>query len=288
MREERSLMADMLKEAVAGVMELYGRLSSDEHAVDDYGFDPELVDESLLPALRPLYEKYFRIEVAGVENIPDDGAALLVANHSGTLPLDALMLQLAMRDQHPNHRRLRLLAADLAFAYPLVRDITRKLGHVRACPQNAQRLLQAGELTGVMPEGYRGLGKPFEERYRLQRFGRGGFAATALRAGSPIVPCSIVGAEEIYPMVGESRTLARMLRLPYFPITPTFPLFGALGLVPVPTKWTMRFHSPVHADSFPADAADDERIVEKVAGEVKDTVQHSLNEMLEERNSLFF
>jgi 1-acyl-sn-glycerol-3-phosphate acyltransferase len=198
------------------------------------------------------------------------------------------MLQLAIRDHHTARRRLRLLAADLAFAYPVLRDITRKLGHVRACPESALRLLDAGELVGVMPEGYRGLGKPFEERYRLQRFGRGGFAAAALRTGRPMVPCSIVGAEEIYPMVGESRTLARMLRLPYFPITPTFPLFGVLGLVPVPTKWTIRFHAPVHTDTFPLGAADDERIVEKLAGEVKDTIQHALNETVEGRDSLFF
>ncbi|MBO8188644.1 lysophospholipid acyltransferase family protein, partial [Streptomyces spirodelae] len=276
--EQASLIADVLKEILASGMELYGRLSSDEGAVDDFGFDPALVDEALMPALRPLYEKYFRVEVTGLEHIPAHGAALVVANHSGTLPLDALMLQLAIRDHHPVQRSLRLLAADLAFAYPVVRDIARKLGHVRACPENAMRLLESDALVGVMPEGYRGLGKPFEDRYRLQRFGRGGFAAAALRTGCPMVPCSIVGAEEIYPMVGESRTLARMLRLPYFPITPTFPLFGALGLVPMPTKWTIRFHPPVSTDTFPAGAADDARVVEKLAGEVKDTIQHALNE----------
>ncbi|MEU2722918.1 lysophospholipid acyltransferase family protein [Streptomyces smyrnaeus] len=286
--EQASLLADVFKELLAHGMELYGRLSSDEGAVDDFGFDPALVDEALLPALRPLYEKYFRVEVSGLEHIPADGAALVVANHSGTLPLDALMLQLAIRDHHTAHRNLRLLAADLAFSYPVVRDLVRKLGHVRACPENAMRLLGTGALVGVMPEGYRGLGKPFEDRYRLQRFGRGGFAAAALRTGCPMVPCSIVGAEEIYPMIGESRTLARLLRLPYFPITPTFPLLGALGLVPMPTKWTIRFHAPVGTDTFPADAADDARVVEKLAGEVKDTIQHALNETLERRDSLFF
>ncbi|UNS99810.1 acyltransferase family protein [Streptomyces tubbatahanensis] len=285
--DRSSLMADVLKELVAGGMELYGRLTSDEGAVDDFGFDPALVDEALMPALRPLYEKYFRVEVSGLEHIPADGAALVVANHSGTLPLDALMLQMAIREHHGAHRNLRLLAADLAFSYPLLRDVTRKLGHVRACPQNAQRLLEAEELVGVMPEGYRGLGKPFEERYRLQRFGRGGFAAAALRARAPMIPCSIVGAEEIYPMIGESRTLARMLRLPYFPITPTFPLLGVLGLVPMPTKWTIRLHPPVHTDTFPENSAQDVRLVEKLAGEVKDTVQHALNETVGRRSSLF-
>ncbi|EST35958.1 hypothetical protein N566_16905 [Streptomycetaceae bacterium MP113-05] len=286
--EQNTFMADLAKELIAAGMELYGRLTSDDDAVDAFGFDPELVDESIMPLLRPLYEKYFRIETEGLENIPADGGALVVANHSGTLPVDALMLQVAIRDHHSDERRLRMLAADLAFAYPVIRDLARKLGHVRACPENALDLLQEGALVGVMPEGYRGLGKPYEDRYRLQRFGRGGFAAAALRTGRPMVPCSIVGAEEIYPMVGESRTLARKLGLPYFPITPTFPLFGALGLLPLPTKWTIRFDPPVYTDGFPPDAADDSKVVEKLAGEVKDTIQHRLNEMRVGRESPFF
>ncbi|GHD88885.1 lysophospholipid acyltransferase family protein [Streptomyces naganishii] len=284
---EASLTAELLREVLAGAAETLARLTSDEGAADDFGFDPELTDDLILPALRLLYEKYFRVEVEGLEHVPADGGALLVANHSGTLPLDALMLQVALRDHHSAHRRLRLLAADLAFGLPVVRDLARKAGHVRACPENALRLLGSGELVGVMPEGYKGLGKPFEERYRLQRFGRGGFAAVALRSGAPLVPCSIVGAEEIYPMIGESRTLARMLRLPYFPITPTFPLLGVLGLIPLPTKWTIRFGTPITVDAFPADAAEDPLVVEKLAGEVRDTIQHTLNEMLEQRESPF-
>lgn len=282
-----SFATELLQEILATGVDLFGRLSSEENAVDDFGFDPDLVDELLMPALRPLYEKYFRVEVQGLEHIPSDGSALLVANHSGTLPLDALMLQVAVRDHHSAHRHLRMLAADLAFSLPVVRDLARKLGHVRACPENAERLIGEGELVGVMPEGYGGLGKSFEERYRLRRFGRGGFAALALRTGRPMIPCSIVGAEEIYPMIGESRTLARMLNVPYFPITPTFPLFGVLGLIPVPTKWTIRFDPPVYTDGFPPGSADDPLVVEKLATEVKDTVQHRINEMLRERGSLF-
>jgi 1-acyl-sn-glycerol-3-phosphate acyltransferase len=282
-----SMATQLMQELLASGVELYGRLTSDDGAVDEFGFDPDLVDDVLMPALRPLYEKYFRVEVEGLEHVPADGSALVVANHSGTLPMDALMLQLCLRDHHPDQRRLRMLAADLAFQLPVVRDIARKLGHVRACPENAERLLLEGALVGVMPEGYGGLGKPYEERYRLKRFGRGGFAAVALRTGRPMVPCSIVGAEEIYPMIGESRTLARMLKLPYFPITPTFPLLGVLGLVPLPTKWTIRFDPPVYTDTFPPGAADDPLVVEKLAGEVKDTIQHRLNEMVQQRGSLF-
>ncbi|WP_030382160.1 MULTISPECIES: 1-acyl-sn-glycerol-3-phosphate acyltransferase [unclassified Streptomyces] len=282
-----SLTAELLREFLAAGTDALARLTSDDGAVDDFGFDPDLTDELILPLLRPLYEKYFRVDVEGLEHVPAEGGALVVANHSGTLPLDALMLQVALRDHHPAHRRLRLLAADLAFELPLVRDIVRKAGHVRACRANALRLLGAGDLVGVMPEGYKGLGKPYEERYRLRRFGRGGFAAVALRSGRPMVPCAIVGAEETYPMIGESRTLARMLNLPYFPITPTFPLLGVLGLVPLPSKWTIRFGAPITVDGFPADAADDPRTVEKLAREVKDTIQHSLNELRADRQSPF-
>lgn len=199
--KDPSLVMEVVQQLLAEGMDLFGRLASEDGAVDDFGFDPDLVDGALLPLLRPLYEKYFRVEAEGLEHVPDDGGALVVANHSGTLPVDALMLQVALREKHPARRAVRMLAADLAFDFPVLRDLTRKLGHVRACPENALRLLSDGELVGVMPEGYKGLGKPYEERYRLQRFGRGGFAAVALRTGRPIVPCSIVGAEEIYPMI---------------------------------------------------------------------------------------
>lgn len=157
------------------------------------------------------------MEVRGIENIPSEGGALVVANHSGTLPLDGLMMQVAVHDRHPAGRHLRLLAADLVFVLPVVSELARKAGHTLACTEDAERLLRRGEVVGVMPEGFKGIGKPFSERYKLQRFGRGGFVSTALRAGVPIVPCSVVGAEEIYPMVGNAKTVARLLGFPYFP-----------------------------------------------------------------------
>nr|WP_244502494.1 lysophospholipid acyltransferase family protein [Streptomyces oceani] len=287
LRDGQSLASQIVQDVFASVVDLYARLSAEDTAVDEFGFDPELVDDTLMPALRPLYRKYFRVEVEGLEHVPSEGSGLVVANHSGTLPMDALMLQLCLHDDHAAHRNLRMLAADLAFSVPMIRDLARKLGHVRACPENAERLLREGALVGVMPEGYGGLGKPFDERYRLRRFGRGGFASLALRTGRPMVPCSIVGAEEIYPMIGESPTLARMLKLPYFPITPTFPLLGVLGLMPLPTRWKIRFDPPVRTDGFAPGAAEDPKVVEKLAGEVKDTIQHRLSGMVRERDSLF-
>ncbi|MFG2463853.1 lysophospholipid acyltransferase family protein, partial [Streptomyces canus] len=227
-----------LERRIAGGLSFLRRRLTGDYDVDDFGYDEELTDQVLMSLLRPVYEKYFRVEVKGVENIPAEGGALIVANHSGTLPLDGLMMQVAVHDQHPANRHLRLLAADLVFMLPVVNELARKAGHTLACAEDAERLLGRGELVGVMPEGFKGIGKPFSERYKLQRFGRGGFVSTALRQRTPIIPCSIVGAEEIYPMIGNAKTLARLLGFPYFPLTPTFPWLGPLGAVPLPTKWT--------------------------------------------------
>ncbi|MFL1905508.1 lysophospholipid acyltransferase family protein [Streptomyces tauricus] len=267
--------------------DLLDRCLTEEQSVDDFGFDPELADEMILAPFRPLYEKYFRVTVEGLANVPGEGGALVVANHSGTLPLDALMLQVALRDRHPARRALRLLAADLVFDLPVLRTLARRAGHTQARMDNALRLLERGELVGVMPEGYKGLGKPFAERYRLRRFGRGGFAAAALRTGTPIVPCAVLGAEEIYPMVADARPVARLLGLPYFPITPTFPLLGPLGAIPLPTKWTIRFGTPLPTDHYAQDALDDPMFVHKLSDEVRDTVQDMLTEMVRERRSVF-
>ncbi|MFF2508780.1 lysophospholipid acyltransferase family protein, partial [Streptomyces sp. NPDC058067] len=227
-----------LERRVAGGLAFLRRRLTGDYDVDEFGYDKELTDQVLMSLVRPLYEKYFRVEVKGIENIPAEGGALIVANHSGTLPLDGVMMQVAVHDNHPQNRHLRLLAADLVFMLPVVNELARKAGHTLACAEDAQSLLERGELVGVMPEGFKGIGKPFSERYKLQRFGRGGFVSTALKAGTPIVPCSIVGAEEIYPMIGNAKTLARLLGFPYFPITPTFPWLGPLGAVPLPTKWS--------------------------------------------------
>ncbi|MCK1796571.1 acyltransferase family protein [Streptomyces sp. XM4193] len=259
-----------------------------EYEVDDFGYDAELTDAVLMSLVRPLYEKYFRVEVRGVENIPADGGALVVANHSGTLPWDGLMLQVAVHDHHPAERTLRLLAADLVFMLPVVNELARKAGHTLACAEDAERLLERGEVVGVMPEGFKGIGKPFSERYKLQRFGRGGFVSTALKAGAPIVPCSIVGAEEIYPMIGNSRTLARLLGFPYFPITPTFPLLGPLGAIPLPTKWTIQFGEPIPTDGYPQEAADDPMLMFNLTDQVRETIQHTLYKLLVQRRSVFF
>ncbi|MFD7443820.1 lysophospholipid acyltransferase family protein [Streptomyces sp. NPDC059909] len=273
---------------LAGGLAFLRRRLTGDYEVDEFGYDKELTDQVLMSLVRPLYEKYFRVDVKGIENIPSDGGALVVANHSGTLPLDGLMMQIAVHDKHPAGRHLRLLAADLVFVLPVINELARKAGHTLACSEDAERLLQQGEVVGVMPEGFKGIGKPFSDRYKLQRFGRGGFVSTALRAGVPIVPCSIVGAEEIYPMIGNAKTLARLLGFPYFPITPTFPWLGPLGAVPLPTKWTIQFGEPIPTDGYPPEAAEDPMLMFNLTDQVREQIQHTLYKLLVQRRSVFF
>ncbi len=274
---------------LAGGLAFLRRRLTGDYEVDDFGFDADLTEHVLAPPLRPLYDRWFRVETRGLEHVPDTGGALLVANHSGTLPLDALMTMMALLDHHPAHRHLRLLGADLVFRLPVVAPLARKSGNTLACHADAERLLSSGEVVGVFPEGFKGIGKPFRERYKLQRFGRGGFVSAALRTGVPIVPCSIVGAEEIYPMVHDVRTLARLFGLPYAPITPTFPLLGPLGAVPLPSKWIIEFGEPIPtADLGGAAAAEDPMLVFNLTDQVRETIQSTLYTLLMQRRSVFF
>ncbi|MFF0148234.1 1-acyl-sn-glycerol-3-phosphate acyltransferase [Amycolatopsis sulphurea] len=275
-------LPDAVREALAF---LRHRLTGD-YPVDEFGFDAELTETLLLPPLRALYEKWFRVDTFGVEHLPTAGGALLVSNHSGTVPLDALMTMVAVHDE-TRGRHLRGLGADLVFKLPLVGSLARKSGQTLACNADAERLLSGGELVGVWPEGFKGIGKPFSARYKLQRFGRGGFVSAAMRAGVPIVPVSVVGAEEIYPKIGDLRLLARLLGLPYFPITPFFPLFGPFGVVPLPTKWTIEFGEPVRTDEYGPDAADDPMLVFTLTDQVRESIQHTLYRRLSRRRSVF-
>jgi 1-acyl-sn-glycerol-3-phosphate acyltransferase len=186
--------------------------------------------------------------------------------------------------EHPAHRNLRLLGADLVYEIPGLASMARRSGHTRATPDCAARLLAAGELVGVFPEGFKGIGKPFRERYRLQRFGRGGFVRTAISAGVPMVPCAIVGAEEIYPMIGNARPVAKLLRLPYFPVTPLFPWLGPLGAVPLPSNWIIEFCPPVA--TRPATARQPEE-VSCLADTVRGTIQRKLDELVAQRGPAF-
>ncbi len=276
-----------LAQRVAGAADFLRRRLAGDYSVDEFGFDPQYNDAVVLPVLRFFYEKWFRVEVSGVENIPDSGAALIVANHAGTLPFDGAMLSVAVHDHHPRRRDVRLLAADMLFDMPLLGPMARKAGHTLACNVDANRLLGAGELTAVFPEGFKGIGKNFRDRYKLQRFGRGGFVAAALRTKAPIIPCSIVGSEEIYPMLADVKLLARVLGMPYFPITPLFPLAGPVGLVPLPAKWHIAFGAPIETAGFEDGAADDPMVTFEVTDQVRETIQQTLYTLLGQRRNAF-
>jgi 1-acyl-sn-glycerol-3-phosphate acyltransferase len=277
---------DVWDRRVAGVLALLRKRLTGDYEVDEFGFDPHLTESAILPLLRPLYRSWFRVEVSGIENVPDEGAALVVANHSGTIAMDAVMLAVAVHDEHRRQRFLRLLGADLVFRMPGLSELARKSGGTLACNPDAERLLRNGELVGVFPEGFKGTGKPFADRYKLQRFGRGGFVSAALRVGTPIIPVSIVGAEEIYPMLGNIRPLARLLGAPYFPVTPTFPWLGPLGLIPLPSKWLIEFGKPIPTVEY-IDSADDPMVVFNLADEVRETIQQTLYRLLERRPDAF-
>lgn len=273
---------------LAGALAFLRRRVTGDYEVDEFGFDQELNDSVLMPLARPLFERYFRVEVRGIDNIPAEGGALLVANHSGTIPVDAVMTGLAVLDHHPAHRHIRMLAADLVFTLPFIAPLARKGGHTLACNPDAERLMSSGELVAVWPEGFKGIGKPFSDRYKLQRFGRGGFVTAALRTGVPIVPCSIVGAEEIYPIIGNAKSLARLFGLPYLPITPFFPWLGPIGALPLPSKWIIEFGEPVPTADFGAAAADDPMLVFNLTDQVRETIQQTLYRLLMQRRSVFF
>ena len=273
--------------ALADALAFLRRRLTGDYAVDEFGFDPDLTDNVVLPLLRPLYRTWFRVETTGLHHVPDEGGALVVANHSGTVPLDALMTSVALHDDHPAHRYLRMLGADLVFRMPVVGQLSRKHGSTLACNADAERLLTAGELVGVWPEGFKGIGKPFADRYKLQRFGRGGFVSAALRTGKPIIPCSIVGAEETYPKLADVPALARLLNIPYFPVTPTFPLLGPLGAVPLPSKWLIEFGEPLSTAELGPDAADDPMLVFNLADQVRETIQLTLYRLLGRRRNAF-
>jgi 1-acyl-sn-glycerol-3-phosphate acyltransferase len=248
-------------------------------------YDPLLV-ETVLPLALPLYEWYWRVEVRGIENIPAEGAAILAANHSGTIPIDGAMLKIAVLKEHG--RNPWLLAADLAFRIPGFGDFLRRSGNARADRDETARLLDAGELVGVFPEGFKGIGKGWSKRYQVQRFGRGGFVEVAIASGAPIIPVAIIGAEEAFPMIANLSGLARRLGLPYLPITPTFPLLGPLGMIPLPSKWIIAIGEPIPTVQHSPDAVEDQQLVLEITEDVRQRVQRMLIDNLGRRRRAFF
>ncbi|WP_336084213.1 lysophospholipid acyltransferase family protein [Nocardia sp. SSK8] len=279
------VVRDALGAQIEKTAEFARRRLTGDYQIDEFGYDRHLLESVILPALRPLSDYWFRVETTGIDNIPTTGGALLVANHAGTVPLDGLMLQLAVHDHHPERRALRLLAADLIFELPMLGALARKAGHTLACHPDAERLLRSGHIAGVFPEGFKGVGKNYADRYKLQRFGRGGFVSAAVRTGVPIIPVSIVGSEEIYPKLADIKPLARLLGLPYFPVTPLFPHLGPLGAIPLPSKWYIEFGEPIATSSFAPEEADDPMTMFEVTDQVRETIQQTLYKLLAKRRN---
>jgi 1-acyl-sn-glycerol-3-phosphate acyltransferase len=262
------------------------RLDGD-YPEDEWGFDEQFA-EALFPLFELLYRVWWRVEAVGVRSVPSHGRALLVANHAGSpLPFDAAMITTALMKEHPLPRWPRFTVDDWAFALPFLSAFFRRLGGVPSRPENTSRALRSDELVISFPEGPQGPRKPFAERYRLQPFGRGEFVELALATGAPIVPVAVVGSEEIYPKLGESRTLGRAVGAPFLPITPTFPWLGPLGLIPLPARWRIEFCEPIDVSGHSPDDAEDRRVVFDLSERVRETIQDRLYENLIRRGSAF-
>ena len=279
-------VADALPDSVRDVAHRAARRLRGEYSQDEWGFDEEFV-EIVYPLFELMYDRWWRVTATGVEHIPAHDRALLVANHAGVLPWDATMMSVAILKHHPLPRHPRFMVLDWAFRLPWASAFMRRVGGVVASPYNAMRLLEQGHLVMVFPEGSKGAGKPFSERYRLQRFGRGGFVELALRTGAPIIPVAVVGSEEIYPKLGESRLLARLTGAPYFPLTPTFPWLGLAGAVPLPSRWRIEFCAPVDLSAYGPEAAEDRALVLELSERVRETIQSAVYDNLLARGSAF-
>ncbi|HEY1013624.1 MAG TPA: lysophospholipid acyltransferase family protein [Herpetosiphonaceae bacterium] len=257
-----------------------------DYAVDEFGLDYEFI-ELARPLLSFMYSKYWRVEAIGLENVPDSGRALLVCNHSGVLPWDGAMVGVALMNEHPSARLLRNLHLSWFSSIPFIAPLLSRLGQVQALPANAERLLERDELVGVFPEGLKGVGKLYKDRYKLARFGRGGFVKVAVKTGAPIIPVSIIGSEEIHPHLFDFKPLAKLLGFPYFPITPTFPWLGPLGLIPLPSKWYIVFGEPIPTEEYGAKRAEDPLLISQLTEQVRSTIQATIFEKLKARPGVF-
>jgi 1-acyl-sn-glycerol-3-phosphate acyltransferase len=267
--------ADMLRRRLTG-----------EYDTDEWGLDWEFL-EMIRPFFTFLYKYYWRVETTGLDNVPDYERALIVSNHSGQLPFDGAMIGAAIMLEHPSQRLVRNLYADWFPTLPFLAPIFEKMGQTLASVDNGRRLLEQEELVAVYPEGYKGVGKLYKDRYRLARFGRGGFVRMALETGAPIIPTAVTGAEETYISLAKSDLIAKLIGFPYFPISPTWPWLGLLGLVPLPTKWYIDFGEAIPMDTYGPGAADNLVLASQMTDQVRNIIQEMLFNRLAQRRSLF-
>ncbi len=254
--------------------------------VDEFGMDPVTLRHTR-PLLDFLMDRYWRVDTIGLDGLRTDGPSLLVANRSGLLPYDSLMLSHAVERAHPRRERPRFLVADWLITMPFAQPYLARLGGVRACRENADRLLRTGHSVIAFPEGVKGAAKVFAERYQLKRFGRGGVIRAAVENRVPLVPVGIVGAEEAHPILFKTYVPARAVGLPFLPITPTFPWFGVLGLAPLPTKWIVKIGEPIPLDGLEPGALEDELLVSRLTEELRSRIQDLVTQALDLRPSVW-
>jgi len=272
--------ADELKKHLPGV--------EPDRQVTDWGRSERIEGLYDRTIVEFLYRYWFRAEVEGIENVPSTGGALLVSNHSGALPPDAAMITKAIKEEHAHPRPVNITVEHFFKGYPGFSMLVSKIGCVPAHPANVHRLLYDEEqLVLVFPEGRKATEKLYKDRYRLRRFGRGGFVEAAMRAQTPIVPVCVVGAEESAPVFAQVGLMQRLTGLLYFPITPTFPHFGLLGMLGyLPAKFKLRFLEPIHFEE--EGMHEDKALVQTVAHEVRARIQENLWDMLAKRKSVWF
>ncbi|HKA14456.1 MAG TPA: 1-acyl-sn-glycerol-3-phosphate acyltransferase [Myxococcota bacterium] len=252
--------------------------------IDEFGMDAEAL-RALRPLLDFVFDRFWRVRVGGIDGLPERGPYLLVANAAGILPYDALMIAHAV--ERARGERPRFAVADWLITLPFVQPRLARLGGVRACRENVERLLEARCSVAVFPEGVKGAAKPFRDRYRLARFGRGGVVRLAVECGVPIVPVGVVGAEEAHPILYKMAAPARALGLPFVPVTPTFPWFGPLGALPLPSQWVIRFGEPISYADLAPDAARDALLLSRLTEELRAQIQSLVDAGLRTRATVW-
>lgn len=252
-----------------------------EYGFDPWGFNP-LTARYGYSFFSWLYKYYWRVTVHGIENVPK-GRVLLIANHSGQIPIDGTMISVAMLLEADPPRVTRAMVERWFTSLPFLGKWISRLGSIVGDPLNCERLLEKGEAILVFPEGIRGSGKLWRDRYKLMKFGLG-FMRLAIATNTPIVPIGVVGGEEQAPSFVDVKPLAKLLGLPYLPITPTFPWLGVLGMIPYPTKYYIHFGEPLH---FRGAADDRDDVIQRKVDVVKRSIRQLIDRGLEERESIF-
>ena len=288
-KRERELALSIARKLLS--REEFERVMSIPIQANEFGFDPfGLERESAILTYIPakfFYEKWFRVESFGHENIPTQGAGIIAPNHSGVLPIDGAMIAVDIVKKLEPPRLVRMVVDYFAAYLPFINVIFSRSGQIIGHRKNFQMLLEMGELIGVFPEGHKGTGKLFSERYQLRTFNVG-FVELSLQYKAPIIPTAVVGAEEQAPMIADFKPLAKLLGFPYFPITLTFPWFGLLGMIPFPTKYYIWYGEPIRFyEEYPPEAVDEPEVMRNLADKVQLKVQEMVNELLKKRKSIF-